>query len=1042
MRPRLTLAVATIVFLAVVGFALTRKPMYQAESLTYIEPLASKVLSDGSEGSYDPSRYDSYLQQQIQTATRPDILEAAIAKLPVGAWQQPGEDVHTAAERLGTALKVQRVGTSYQLSISMIGANPVSTAAIVNAATNAYLEKGLKDEHARADGRQVLLTEESQRLQAELQQDRDEQKSLAATLGVADPVGNNANPYDMQLAGLRTELVAAQQAHDVAAAQLASVSGPQSEGLKAVAEEAIANDPGLGALKSTINQRRASLNSQMAGYTPANPVYKQDQEELAELDRQVAAREAQLRQQAEQRVEAKLRLDLQRTGDVEARLNGQLAHSIAQAGSAAPRLQRASELAADIARLQLRYATVDDALRGLALETNGPGTAHLSVAATIPTAPEASKRGLLLGLATPLALLAGIIAAVVARKRDPLVYTAQDVEELLGFLPLGVMPSSYEVSEAVNEEFLLRLAAGLERAFRLSKARSFVFTATSAPSEVNSFVQEIQRKLEELGFKAIAIDAGQALRMNQEPGEQGSVSPSPRSQLVSARPLHGESFATSKLERLKQDHHFVLIAAQPLLHSAEAEYAVSSADATILVLESAATTSAEVLQTGRLLRRLKASGVGVVLRDLHLKHGTEEFRASIHAIELRPEAQPNFFRYEQEADADMAGLQGPDAVEIPGETSDPEEVVPLIAAISEAELPEAIGKKRTGHETRAVFVDAAIEETAATVASTVHRLEITLVSEDTEPIVLLPAVDSAEPAEAEAVTSISEPIPAPEPAIPTYAAAMAQVIEPTVSTVTPKTEIEVDQQVDAVAPTLRAQATVQVPRMILWQAQIKRAPASAHERPKPTAEPVSVLAVEPSQDSEPHTIIQAAAGLFPAAAKYEPELQAPELEPAATIEILSAPIAATSAEPQTLTSVMKEPVVEEPRLPPTIPTTAHPYERRSAVIVPWAPRPERRRAPRILQYPQGLARIKQSSSSRRDAHFAAPRMTSAEQAVAQAISRRRLQQPPELLATPHPETTVTPNPRRWGLLGRFDTELPNPRIITGDQDGSDRAAAV
>ena len=34
-------------------FGLLRKPAYLAESLIYIEPLASKVLSDGTSGSYD-----------------------------------------------------------------------------------------------------------------------------------------------------------------------------------------------------------------------------------------------------------------------------------------------------------------------------------------------------------------------------------------------------------------------------------------------------------------------------------------------------------------------------------------------------------------------------------------------------------------------------------------------------------------------------------------------------------------------------------------------------------------------------------------------------------------------------------------------------------------------------------------------------------------------------------------------------------------------------------------------------------------------------
>ena len=67
-------------------------------------------------------------------------------------------------------------------------------------------------------------------------------------------------------------------------------------------------------------------------------------------------------------------------------------------------------------------------------------------------------------------------------------------------------------------------------------------------------------------------------------------------------------------------------------------------------------------------------------------------------------------------------------------------------------------------------------------------------------------------------------------------------------------------------------------------------------------------------------------------------------------------------------------------------------------------------------------------------------MTPAEQAVAQSISRRKQQ-----ASTPPAETrtepVATPEPRRWGLLSRFDTELPNARLMTRELETKDRAAA-
>ena len=621
----LALSVGTVVFALVVMFALSRKPMYKAESMTYVEPLVTRSVDDGTPGVYDPSRYDSYLQQQMQTATRPDILEQAIATLPKGTWQMPGEDIHSAAARLAASLKVQRVAQSYQLSISLTGPNPRQAADVVNAATTTFLQQGRHDETVRQDGRLQLLKEEHARIQAQLDADQKEQTQLGQQLGVADPAGSLGNPYDSQLASIRAELVSARQAHDIAAAQLASIASKKDpEGANAVADDAIASDASVTALKQTITQRRAMLANQMAGLTPANPVYKQDQQEITQLDKQLDGRVTQLRDVAERKLEDKLRLDLARTGDVESRLNSQLAQQTSLAHTAAPRLQRATELAADITRLENRYTAVEDAIRGLSLDTNGPGTAHLVVAASVPARPEPSKQFLLFVMALPLGILAGICAAILARKRDPHLYTEGDVEEQIGFLPMVVMPAIEEVSSVAAEEYLLRMAAALERAYRVGHARTFVFTAATASTDISGFVHALRLKLIGLGFKTQAMAAEEALLGHGAGSLPAAVGPGLQDGLASA-----------SLDRLKSSYDMILLEARPLMHSAEAEYAVRTADATILIVESSVTTNAEIRDCALLLQRVKADGVGVVLLGLHRNMVGAEMRASIAEAERR-----------------------------------------------------------------------------------------------------------------------------------------------------------------------------------------------------------------------------------------------------------------------------------------------------------------------------------------------------------------------------------------------------------------------
>ena len=168
----------------------------------------------------------------------------------------------------------------------------------------------------------------------------------------------------------------------------------------------------------------------------------------------------QLRDRAARQLQDKLRTELERTSDVESRINSQLARQTSSATTASPRLQRAEELTADVQRLTARYTTVDNALHSLQLETSGPGMAHLALAAATPGGPEPSKRRMLLLAALPLALLAGLFAAVFMRKRDKRVYTGNDVDDVLGFAPIAMLPARAEVSTDVLEEYFLRLAAG------------------------------------------------------------------------------------------------------------------------------------------------------------------------------------------------------------------------------------------------------------------------------------------------------------------------------------------------------------------------------------------------------------------------------------------------------------------------------------------------------------------------------------------------------------------------------------------------------
>ncbi len=631
-------AAAALAFL--VFYALTRRPYYETEALIYVQPIKAR-LTDATGGSYDSMRYDTYIQQQLQTIVRPDILSEALSKLGPDIWSLPGEPDQSAIARLQHSLKVERDLGSYQVSVSLSGNDPIAITKVVNAVVEAYIHKERVDELAQSDQQLLVLKDERDRIQSELEKNRQEQAQLSSNLGVADTAGDTGNPYDVQLTELRTQLATARAEHAVAEARLASVSNSGSEpsaALKAAADDTIAADTGLAAIKSSIDQRRAALASQMAGLTPKNPLYKQDEDELARLDNM----STELHRKAAQQLQDKLRLDATRTADVESRLANQLMQQTAIATGATPKLQRAADLTTEIQRLQGRYTEVYNAISTIELEHNTSGLVHLSLAAVPPLKPKPSKKVLILVLALPLALACGAIAAVVVHRLDQKVYIGEDVGGVLGFQPMAVLPNPDDVDSKVVDECLLRLVAGLDQAHRTGGTRTFVFTATSPTTNITELVAPLAAKMDSLGYRTMVLKASAALQnlavaepqeeMSKPWGETRMMTKPSETRLT---PVRRESLVVENLERLKQNVDLLFIEAFPLLSSAEAEFAARLADVTVLIAESSLTTRKELATSLALVRRLNVSGIAAVLSNVSLRNATEEFRLVIRGVEGR-----------------------------------------------------------------------------------------------------------------------------------------------------------------------------------------------------------------------------------------------------------------------------------------------------------------------------------------------------------------------------------------------------------------------
>jgi polysaccharide biosynthesis transport protein len=658
---------AIVVTLLVLGLGLAvvarHKAYYAASSTIYVSPTVPKTLIEDRELDRP---YESYMQETIHDIPRYDILAEAIHKLPPGLWAAPGESDRTAVFRLQHSLVVTRLGTTYQVQIALEGFRPEHLADIVNTVTNTYIQKARSEEFYGRDDRLATLKDELNRIQTDTDALLKEQAQITNQLGVASFASKGASVLDTENAKIQGDLTNAHEQRVLAETQLAALESGNTasadSALNAAADEIIAGDAGLTALKSSLSQQRATLLVQLNGMTENHPMRQQTEKQLARIDQAIKDMQADLRGKAALRLQQKLRTQLNQAQMYEARLNGDLQKGTRQAATAAPKIQRAEEIQATLERLQARYAAVDERISNLELESSSPGSVHLFSPAMPPLGPEKSKiTKLLIGI-FPISILLGILTAVAMDFFDPHIYTATDVEAVLGFAPIGMLFDDREVTQVIFDECALRLAAGVDHASRMGGARTFVITAVNSGAGTTSIIESLGSMLAKLGRKTLVIDPSgnsepvafvtlgtdlQKRPVNFPDGKAAATSTElqttklGRSSLP-ARIAPANSFVFESFKALSADYDIVLIDAAPLLISAETEYLSRMADVTVLVAEAGKTQKAWLTRTARLLERMGVAGAAAIVNKVHpdrvedaLKHDLREFELRSDRVNLQ-----------------------------------------------------------------------------------------------------------------------------------------------------------------------------------------------------------------------------------------------------------------------------------------------------------------------------------------------------------------------------------------------------------------------
>lgn len=221
----------------------------------------------------------------------------------------------------------------------------------------------------------------------------------------------------------------------------------------------------------------------------------------------------------------------------------------------------------------------------------------------------------------------GLLAAVAAHKLDQRIYTAAEVEQLLGLAPMATLPDFSEVQVAVAGEYLQRLASAIECAFKEGSQKTCIFMGTGPRVGVTTIAGRLRAALDaraggkHVGGGTSRAAAGHSMGSGDDAAEENARA------MALLRSVVGEAEG--------EQRELVVSEAAPITASTENDYLVRFADCTIVVIESGVTTRAQLRTTVHNLRRLNPAQLRFVLNRVSLRNADPAFRSAIKEMERR-----------------------------------------------------------------------------------------------------------------------------------------------------------------------------------------------------------------------------------------------------------------------------------------------------------------------------------------------------------------------------------------------------------------------
>jgi succinoglycan biosynthesis transport protein ExoP len=638
-------------------------PKYSATAVIFVSPRFIANLEDNKEFDLQSnSQYREYVQQNVRTVNRFDILRDALQKIgPLrSVWVRPDESLDRATERLQGALAVEPVADTYQIAVTLEADKKVGLSELVNAIANIYLERAKAEEFYASDARVRNLIQDRSRLQHEIDRKQARRLELAQELGVSSFTENFLNPYDRLLVTAKEAVSEARKSKIEADAQIGALDDRERPGgldsLHAYALDQTGRDPSILSMTANLNARRTQLMTTLSGLAPDHPGRRAAERELAGIEKERQEAYQKLVDSYSKMLLDERRADAYKATRVETNLNAEVSRQASQASWFTRGYQEGLQLGLDIERARKRYDSIQQRIDFLSLETKAPGFVRMFSTARPPDLPVKGGRKKIFGMFLAGAFLLALTAPIGVDMLDPRLHSPRAVENILGFPPVAWLMEKHEAGPDFTREQVLRLANRIGQDRQTNDSRIFAFTSVKARGGVSTIVMDTAQALTRLGVPALAVEANayradpryrkphsrgltvmltghQDLHASVVPADSDLPDRIPVGDLINERNLPDIQNLTDLLRQAAETYRVVLVDIPPILVSVDAEFIARIADVAVLVVEAQSVTKAELQRAAKSLERLNVPAVSVVLNRVR-GHASGGFaRAALREFE-------------------------------------------------------------------------------------------------------------------------------------------------------------------------------------------------------------------------------------------------------------------------------------------------------------------------------------------------------------------------------------------------------------------------